>query len=130
MRHVKHVGIRARDVDASGRVARASVALYFEEARDEWLEVVGGGPEVALAYLIRRIDITYERELAPEAGPVCVAIELEGLGTSSIRLRETLTAGPDDDVVARNSSVLVHVNRAGTASVPLPEDFRARLAAP
>ena len=71
MRHVKEVGIRARDVDATGQVARASVALYFEEARDEWLEVVGGSPEVALSYLVRAIDISYESEIAPTAARRC-----------------------------------------------------------
>jgi acyl-CoA thioesterase FadM len=128
MRHEKVVGIRARDLDATGQVARASVALYFEEARDEWLAVVGGSPEVALSYLIRAIDISYEAEIAPSLGTVRVAIELDGLGTTSIRLRETLTTGPDDRVAATNRSVLVHVNRAGTAAVALPADFRARLA--
>ena len=93
LRHEKQVGIRARDVDATGHVARAAVALYFEEARDEWLAVVGGSPEVALAYLVRRIDITYEAEIAAAADSVLVAIELDGLGTTSIRLRETLTVG-------------------------------------
>lgn len=127
MRHSKQVGIRARDVDASGHVARAALALYFEEARDEWLAVIGGSPDVALAYLIRRIDITYRCELTPAAGSVRVQVDLDGLGTTSIRLRETLTAGPDDMVVATNRAVLVHVDEAGTAAVPLPDDFRARL---
>ena len=128
MRHVKEVGIRARDVDATGRVARASIALYFEEARDEWLEVVGGSPEVALSYLVRAIDISYEAAIEPSQRTVRVAIELDGLGTTSIRLRETLTVGPADLVAATNRSVLVHVNASGSAAVPLPDDFRARLA--
>jgi acyl-CoA thioester hydrolase len=125
MRHEKQVGIRARDVDSTGHVARASVALYFEEARDEWLTVIGGSPEVALAYLVRRIDITYHSEISADAGWVRVAIELDGLGTTSIRLRETLTVG--DEVAATNRSVLVHVDEHGTVAVPLPDDFRARL---
>jgi acyl-CoA thioesterase FadM len=127
MRHVKEVGIRARDADATGQVSRAAVALYFEEARDEWLGVVGGSPETALSYLVRRIDITYESDIAPANGSVRVAIELDGLGTTSIRLRETLTTGPDDAVAATNRSVLVHVDEAGTAALALPDDFRARL---
>ncbi len=127
MRHVKEVGIRARDVDVTGNVARAAVALYFEEARDEWLEVVGGSPEVVLSYLVRAIDITYESEIAPGLSSVRVAIELDGLGTTSVRLRETLTIGPRETVAATNRSVLVHVDEAGTAAVPLPPGFRARL---
>ncbi len=127
MRHVKEVGIRARDVDATGQVARASVVLYFEEARDEWLEIVGGTPGAALSYLVRAIDIAYASDIDPALGSVRVAIELDGLGTTSIRLRETLTAGAEDAVVATNNSVLVHVDDAGTAAVPLPSDFRARL---
>ena len=128
MRHVKDVGIRARDADATGQVARAAVALYFEEARDEWLNVVGGSPEVAQSYLVRRIDLTYLYDISPALGSVRVAIELDGLGTTSIRLRETLTVGANDVVAATNQSVLVHVDEAGTAAVPLPADFRARLA--
>ena len=56
-----------------------------------------------------------------------MTIELDGLGTTSIRLRETITTGPDDRVAATNRSVLVHVNREGSAAVALPDDFRARL---
>jgi acyl-CoA thioesterase FadM len=129
MRHVKEVGVRARDADATGHVARAAVALYFEEARDEWLGVVGGSPEVALAYLVRAIDITYLSEIDPGVPSVRVTIELDGLGTTSIRLRETLTVGPDERVAATNRSVLVHVDEAGTAALPLPAGFRARLTA-
>ena len=128
MRHVKDVGIRARDADASGHVARSAVLLCFEEARDEWLEVAGGSPGTALSYLVRRIDITYAADISPAAGSVEVAIELDALGTSSIRLRETLTVGPGRVVAATNRSVLVHVDEAGTAAVPLPAEFRARLA--
>jgi acyl-CoA thioesterase FadM len=128
MRHVKDVGIRPRDADASGHIARSSVLLYFEEARDEWLEVVGGSPDIVVSYLVRRIDVTYAADISPAAGSVQVAIELDGLGTSSIRLRETLTVGPAKVVAATNRSVLVHVDEAGTAAVPLPADFRARLA--
>lgn len=127
MRHVKEVGIRARDVDATGRVALASVVLYFEEARDEWLEVAGGAPGSALSYLVRVIDIAFQSDIDPALGSVRVAIELDGLGRTSIRLRETLTAGAQDAVVATNNAVLVHVDDAGTAAVPLPANFRARL---
>jgi acyl-CoA thioesterase FadM len=129
MRHVKEVGVRARDADATGQIAPAAVALYFEEARDEWLGVVGGDPDVALTYLVRRIDIRYERDIAPTLGSVRVAIQLEGLGTTSIRLRETITTGPDDAVAATNRSVLVHVDETGTAAVAIPDDFRQRLGA-
>jgi acyl-CoA thioesterase FadM len=127
MRHVKEVGVRARDADATGQIARAAVALYFEEARDEWLEVVGGSHDVVLSYLVRRIDISYERDIAPAVGSVRVAIELDGLGTTSIRLRETLTVGPEEVVAATNRSVVVHVDQAGTAAVAIPDDFRQRL---
>jgi len=58
---------------------------------------------------------------------VRVTIELDGIGTTSIRLREELRAGADGAVAATNHSVLVHVNDAADAAVPLPADFRARL---
>lgn len=127
--HAKQVAIRARDVDGTGHVARSAVALYLEEARDEWLEVIGGSPEVTLGYLVRRIDIAYEAEIPPDAGSVEVTIDLAGLGTTSIRLREELVFGPERIVAATNRSVLVHVDEAGTAALPLPADFRARLEA-
>ena len=127
MRHTKEIAIRARDADATGTVARSAIALYFEECRDEWLGVAGGDPDVALAYLIRRLDFAFLHDVDPAVGTVRVTIELDGLGTTSIRLRETLRAGRDDAVAATNRSVLVHVNEDATAGVPLPDDVRARL---
>jgi acyl-CoA thioester hydrolase len=127
VRHTKEIAIRARDADATGAVARSAIALYFEECRDEWLDVIGGSPDVSLSYLVRRIDLEYLAEVDPGAGSVRVTIELDGLGTTSIRLREELRAGPEDAVAATNRSVLVHVNEDATAAVPLPADFRARL---
>jgi acyl-CoA thioesterase FadM len=128
MRHSKEVAIRARDIDAvTGMVAPGAIVLYFEECRDEWLEVIGGSPEVSQQYLVRRLDLQFDAPVDPAAGTVRVTIELDGIGTTSIRLREELRAGADGVVAARNRSVLVHVNEAGDAAVPLPADFRARL---
>ena len=90
--------------------------------------VVGGGPEVAMPYLVAAPStLEYQAEIEPSRRSVRVAIELDGLGTTSIRLRETLAVGPDDVVAATNRSVLVHVNESGSAAVPLPDDIRARL---
>ena len=128
MRHSKEVAIRARDVDAvTGMVAPGAIVLYFEECRDEWLDVIGGSPEVSSQYLVRRLDLALQTPIDPAAGSVRVTIELEGLGTTSIRLREELRAGADDGLAATNHAVLVHVNEAADAAVPLPADFRARL---
>jgi len=128
MRHTKDVAIRARDVDAAtGMVAPGAIALYFEECRDEWLDVIGGSPEVSTQYLVRRLDLAFAAPVDPAVGSVRVTIELDGIGTTSIRLREELRAGADGAVAATNHSVLVHVNDAADAAVPLPADFRARL---
>src|SRR3954451_7522270 len=128
VQHEKEGTIRARDVDAvTGMVAPAAIALYFEECRDEWLDVIGGSPEMSLQYLVRRLDLAFGAPVDPAVGSVRVTIELDGLGTTSVRLREELRAGPDDAVAATNRSVLVHVNEAADAAVPLPADSRARL---
>jgi acyl-CoA thioesterase FadM len=128
MRHTKDVAIRARDVDAAtGMVAPGAIALYFEECRDEWLDVIGGSAEVSTQYLVRRLDLAFAAPVDPAVGTVRVTIELDGIGTTSIRLREELRAGADAAVAATNHSVLVHVNDAADAAVPLPADFRARL---
>src|SRR3954454_8200746 len=128
MQHVKDVAIRARDVDAAtGMVAPAAIALYFEECRDEWLDVVGGSPEVSLQYLVRRLDLAFEAPVDPAVGTVRVTIELDGIGTTSIRLREELRAGAASAVAATTPSVLATVNEAADAAVQLPAAFRARL---
>ena len=60
MRHEKQIAIRARDVDATGHVARRPRSRSTSRsARDEWLDVIGGSPDVALSYLVRRIDLEY-----------------------------------------------------------------------
>jgi acyl-CoA thioester hydrolase len=128
VRHEKQVEIRWSDVDGFRHVHHAAYVVFFEEARDEWLELLlGTGPSL-MDFVIRRLEIDYLAQARHEDHAVNVTIALDGFGRSSIRTREELrlaAGGP----IATARCVLVQIDAAGAASMPLSEDLRRRLAA-
>lgn len=56
-----------------------------------------------------------------------VAIELDAVGTSSLRTRERILAGFDGRVALEAVCVSVHLDATKLRSAPLPEAVRARL---
>jgi acyl-CoA thioester hydrolase len=111
--------VRFRDCDAMGHVNNAVYSTYLEEAR---IGVLGGLSEFILA----RMEIDFRAELRAgdevEIGTRCARV-----GTKSFELEhELLAAGR---VVASARSVLVAYDYERGASVPVPDDLRARLTA-
>lgn len=126
----KTVAIRWRDLDGFNHVNNAVFLSYLEEGRDAWLaNALGTGITEMTEFVVRHIAIDFVSQLTHEDGAVEVLVEVERVGTSSITLRETITALSDGRVAARATGVLVHTNLEHTASRPLPDDLRARLEA-
>ncbi|MGA0121742.1 MAG: acyl-CoA thioesterase [Gaiellales bacterium] len=126
----KVVPIRWRDLDGFNHVNNAVFLSYLEEGRDAWLaNALGQGITQMTEFVVRHIAIDFISQLTQEDGAVEVTVEVERVGTSSIALRETVTARSDGRVAARATGVLVHTNAEHTESRPLPDDLRARLEA-
>lgn len=102
--HEKEIEIRWRDCDPYGHVNHAVFLTYLEEVRDEWL--IGAVGEDALGYVVARVEIDYRRELTQRDDTVVARIELDSLGTSSVRTVEALLAG-NGEIAADARAVLV-----------------------
>jgi acyl-CoA thioester hydrolase len=102
--HKKEIEIRWRDCDPYGHVNHAVFLTYLEEVRDEWL--IGAVGDDALGYVVARVEIDYRRELTQRDDTVVARIELDSLGTSSVRTVEALLAG-NGEIAAEAKAVLV-----------------------
>jgi len=126
----KRVAIRWRDLDGFNHVNNAVFLSYLEEGRDAWLaNALGDGEPTMNEFVVRHIAIDFVSQLTQEDGEVEVMVEVEKVGTSSITLRETITAGSDGRVAVNARGVLVHTTPDHATSKPLPDDLRRRLGA-
>jgi YbgC/YbaW family acyl-CoA thioester hydrolase len=125
--HHKDIEIRWRDTSASGRIGPGALVTFFEEARDEWLEVLCDSREMVLDFVVRRIEIESVLPLAYADDRVQVEINLQSFGTTSIVLDERIYAVSDGRLAATNTCVVVHVGPDKSAASPLPESVRQAL---
>jgi acyl-CoA thioester hydrolase len=122
------IQVRWSDMDAMGHVNNATYLTYLETAREPWCAALGAAEEY-MRFAMRRIEIDYLSQLTFDDGAVRVTIGLDGVGTTSIRTRERMTAESDGRLVVEATSVIVRLDEAGTGSAPLPAELRERLAA-
>lgn len=118
--------VRWRDLDAFNHVNNSSYLTYLEESRLQWLRTVPGEwftehamPVMAAVELHYRKPITWPSEID-------VLLTCERMGNSSMTLGNRIVARSDHACVyADGTVVMVWVDPAGGASVPLPEAIRA-----
>jgi len=123
----KTIEIRWRDMDNFGHVNNSCYLTYLEEARDEYLTGLLGS-ETVHRIVVRKVDIEFVSGLSQDDDTAIAATEVEGIGSSSIRLRESIHAGSDGRLAARASTVVVHTASDGrAASAPLPDEARGLL---
>jgi acyl-CoA thioesterase FadM/DNA-binding transcriptional regulator YbjK len=107
------VSLRRRDFDRGGRVDDAVYPALLAEGRAAWLASRLADVEPTPQVVLARLAVDYHRPLAPEDGPVTVACMLEGLGRSSIRLRQRIRAA--DGTVAVEAEVTLAARDPGAA---------------
>lgn len=115
--YVHRERVRFRDCDAMGHVNNAVYSTYLEEAR---IGVLGG----LSAFILARVEIDFRAELRL-GEEVEVRTRCGRLGTKSFDLEHVISAGAR--VVAEAKSVLVSYDYGLGASVPIPDELRARL---
>ena len=119
------VQIRWSDVDAYGHVSHIAIVELAEHARSRWLDAVLESPDT-WDYAIARLEIDYRAPLLFADRFAHVELAPERVGTSSVTLKETLSA-PDGRVVAEGRCVIVAWDAANARSRPLTDGERARL---
>jgi len=121
------IQIRWGDMDAMGHVNNAVFLAYLESAREPFFEQVVG--DELTRFVLRRVEIDYLSQLRYADGAARVAVALAGVGRTSLRTHEVMTAVSDGRVVAEARAVIVHVDATGERAQPLPDAVRDRLAA-
>jgi acyl-CoA thioester hydrolase len=120
--------VRFRDVDAMGHVNNAVLATYVEQARIEYLRHLGvlDGP-LFMGMILARLEIDFLAPTQP-GGEVEIGVRASRSGNKSFQLDYELRQ--DEREVARASTVLVAYDYEQARSMPLPGEWRERLAVP
>ena len=130
-RHRTPVQVRFRDIDAFGHVNNAVVSSYVEQARVTYLRDVLGldpvGPEDRMPLILAMIRLDYRSPIFLE-DRVEVGSRVDWVGRTSFHMSHRL-AQQEGRELATAVSVLVTYDYEATLPMPVPEKWRASLAA-
>ncbi len=118
------VHVRWRDGDALGHVNHAVFLTYLEEGRDAFfIRVLGSDP----SYVVARIELDFRAEIRLTDKRVTVRLAVEGVGTTSLTTRETITL-PSGQKAAEARVVVVRWDAGQQQPTAFTEAERRRLA--
>lgn len=121
--------VRFRDCDLMGHVNHAVYFTYFEQCRFAWWRLLGGTlgfPGASTLIVHAECDYRAPSFLNDELE---VRLQLAALGRSSITLAYEIVNVASGQKVAEGRTVNVTVDPDTHATIPLPEESRARLTA-
>ena len=101
--HETRIAIRARDLDAYGRVDPAVLLSYLQEARDAWLRARLTGVDVHVAH----VAVDFRHPLGRRDGTAVVRCALDAAGRSVVRTRETIATAGGAIVVGASTTLEV-----------------------
>lgn len=123
------VAVRSYELDALRHTNNAIYLKWMEHARLHVFEELGFGVsalvEGRVLYNIVRAEIDF-RSPTFFGDRVIVGTQLEGIGTSSVRLRHPMHRARDGAVVCETREVVVWLGPDGRPT-PVPEDVRTAL---
>jgi acyl-CoA thioester hydrolase len=123
------IEVRFRDCDPLGHVNNAVYATYFEVARfSYWREALGYTRADGFSFIMARVEVNFRAEaVAGEA--LDVRIRIGRIGRRSFTFDYEIVRIGDGVLIADGSSVQVMFDYATRKSQPVPEAYRARVAA-
>jgi acyl-CoA thioester hydrolase len=128
-RHRTSVQVRFRDIDAFGHVNNAVFFTYVELARIRYLLDVlqpsTGFDRMPL--ILARVELDFRSPIA-FGEEITVETRVERIGRSSFEMRHRMTAGPEGRLAGDVQTVLVTYDYAEARPMPVPDDWRRRLA--
>ena len=129
-RHRTTLQVRFGDTDAFGHVNNAVFATYVELARVRYLidTLEPDRPFERMPLILARLEIDFRSPIM-FGEDVTVETRVDRLGTSSIAMSHRMVAGSDERLAADVQSVLVVYDYAAARPIPVPDEWRARLAA-
>ena len=128
-RHRTSLDVRFRDIDAFGHVNNAVFSTFAEQARVEYLLDIIGMPDgiERLPLILARLEIDYRSPITL-GEHVVVESRVDRIGHSSIGIRHRILAG-EQRLAADVRSVLVTYDYAAATPIPVPDEWRERIAA-
>jgi len=129
-RHRTPLQVRFRDTDAFGHVNNAVFFTYIELARIRYLLDVLRPPEPfeRMPLILARVELDFRSPIMFGEN-VEVETRVDRIGRSSIAMSHRLTAGADARLVGESQSVLVTYDYAVAKPMPVPDDWRRKIAA-
>jgi acyl-CoA thioester hydrolase len=119
--------VRFRDLDPMGHVNNAVFLTYIESARVAFLRQLGAAKTLEeMGIIVARIEIDF-RAPVRLGDEVEVSARVGRFGDKSFDLDHELRV--DGEVVAEAKTVLVTYDYSKREAVPIPEDWREKLAA-
>jgi acyl-CoA thioester hydrolase len=130
LRHRTPIQVRFRDTDAFGHVNNAVFFTYIELARVRYLLDVlqPAQPFDRLPLILARVELDFRSPIM-FGEEVEVETRVDRIGRTSIAMSHGITAGADHRLVGEAQSVLVTYDYAAARPMPVPDEWRARIAA-
>ena len=127
--HRTSVQVRFRDIDAFGHVNNAVFFSYVELARIRYLLDVVQPPTSfdRMPLILARVELDFRSPIA-FGEEVVVETRVDNIGRSSFTMRHRMTAGPENRLAGDVHTVLVTYDYATSQPIPVPDDWRRRMA--
>jgi acyl-CoA thioester hydrolase len=128
--YAKKIEVQFRDCDPLGHVNNAVYITYFEIARFAYCrDALKFTPEDAVgssSFIMARVECNF-RSQARLGDWLDVRIRVSGISRSSFTFDYEVVEASDGRVVADGKSVQVTFDYRAQRSIPVPEDFRAKV---
>jgi acyl-CoA thioester hydrolase len=127
-RHLTHVPVRFRDIDAFGHVNNAVFSTYTEHARVRYLlDVLEVDPVGRMPLILGMIRVDFRSPIMLR-DTVEIGSRVDWIGRSSIAMSHLLRATDGGRELAKVSSILVAYDYAVGQPIPVPEEWRTKMA--
>jgi acyl-CoA thioester hydrolase len=128
-RHRTSLQVRFRDIDAFGHVNNAVFFSYVEQARIRYLldVLASGEPFDRLPLILAHVALDFRSPIL-FGDEVTVETRVDRIGRSSVDMSHRMTAGADGRLVGDVRTVLVTYDYQASAPMPVPDEWRARIA--
>jgi acyl-CoA thioester hydrolase len=128
-RHRTRVEVQFRDLDAFGHVNNAVTTSYVEHGRISYLyDVLRVDPVGVMPLILATITVDYTEPILFGTA-VDVDSRVDWIGRTSLAMSHRLTDAGDGHALASARSVLVAYDYQAARPMPVPEDWRAAMAA-
>ncbi len=124
------IEVRFRDIDALGHVNNAVYFTYMEQARIGYMQTVGlrSARAEASSFIIAEATCQFKAPVTLGT-PLVVRVRVAELRNSSFVMEYSIEDHATGSVMALGRTVNVAYDYAAACSIPIPDEWRARIEA-